>query len=335
MFQELFPNIFRGQITLPRNPLKAVNSYIIKGEDRFLVIDTGMNRPECREPMEEYLLSLDVDLERTDFFISHFHADHLGLVSELFRPTSKVYLSAEDDFMFRDPNHWNGMAETALINGFPEDMVHEAIKRHPGYKYHAEHTFKSTIIKDGDTIGIGGYRLRCVATPGHTPGHMCLYEPEKRLLFSGDHILETITPNISLWAEKRNPLKEYLKSLEKVYAMEVKQVLPGHREPFTHFRRRIDELRKHHAARNGQILSILEKEEMNAWEVASHMTWDIRCDRWEQFPLPQQWFASGEALAHLQFLAGEGMVRRTYHFGKALFSLGEIKTARKLMVPRR
>jgi glyoxylase-like metal-dependent hydrolase (beta-lactamase superfamily II) len=325
MSQQLFPGIYRGQIPLPRNPLKAVNSYAIKGDGRFLIIDTGMRRQECLQPMLEYLASIDVDLDCTDFFISHFHADHLGLVSELFRSDSRVYISADDDVMFRDPNNWSGMAETARINGFPEYKIEEAIKRHPGFKYHAGHTFESIIIHDGDMLEIGGYRLQCVATPGHTPGHMCMYEPEQKILFSGDHILETITPNISLWAEHRNPLKEYLKSLEKIHTMEISHVLPGHREPFTHYRRRIDELRKHHETRNAEILSILKEGDMSAWQVASRMTWDIKCDNWEEFPLPQQWFASGEALAHLQYLAGEGLVHRTRRHGKALFSLSEQK----------
>jgi hypothetical protein len=53
------------------------------------------------------------------------------------------------------------------------------------------------------------------------------------------------------------------------------------------------------------------------------MTWDIDCDRWEEFPLPQQWFAGGEALAHLQYLQGIGRAKRELQNGKALFSLKE------------
>jgi hypothetical protein len=103
--------------------------------------------------------------------------------------------------------------------------------------------------------------------------------------------------------------------------MEIAQVLPGHREPFAHCRKRIDELQKHHKLRNREILSILKNGEMSAWQVASRMTWDISCKLWEHFPLPQQWFASGEALAHLQYLTGEGKIYRHLYEGKALFAL--------------
>ncbi len=81
--EEIFPHIYRAEIPLPQNPLKATNSYVIRGEGRYLVIDTGMNREECRKAMENYLSTLAVDLNRTDFFITHLHADHFGLVAHL------------------------------------------------------------------------------------------------------------------------------------------------------------------------------------------------------------------------------------------------------------
>jgi hypothetical protein len=82
-------------------------------------------------------------------------------------------------------------------------------------------------------------------------------------------------------------------------------------------------LKKHHDIRNEEILSILKKGKQTAYEVASHMTWDIDCERWEDFPLPQQWFAGGEALAHLQYLQGRGRVKKETQNGKAWFTLKE------------
>ena len=107
MAEELLPNIFREAIPLSGNPLKAINSYIIKDKDngRFLMIDTGMNRSECKEVMEAYVKSLGVDLKRTDFFITHLHADHLGLVSELQQGSSKIYFNYPDAEHIQDPVH--------------------------------------------------------------------------------------------------------------------------------------------------------------------------------------------------------------------------------------
>ncbi len=320
MAQEIFPNIFRQEIPLPGNPLKAINSYIVKGDGRFLMIDTGMNRPECMEAMQEYIKELGVDLEKTDFFITHLHADHLGLVSDLAGKGSKIYFNYPDAEIIRDGGNWEKMMETARINGFPASDLENAIKRHPGRMYHARRPFDLTLLREGDMIEIGEYRFRCVETPGHTEGHLCLYEPERKIFFSGDHILESITPNISLWSEEKNPLADFLSSLDKIYAYEIEMVLPGHREPFSNHRRRINELKKHHELRNNEIIAILGAEKLTAYQVASRMTWDIDCDSWETFPLPQQWFASGEALAHLQYLRGEGLVKREFLEGKAMFS---------------
>jgi glyoxylase-like metal-dependent hydrolase (beta-lactamase superfamily II) len=311
------------EIPLPANPLKAINSYVIQGKDRFLMIDTGMNRRECLEAMNAYLRELRVDLEKTDFFVTHLHADHLGLISELARPSSKVYFNFPDAEVVRKTNHWEEMAEAALQNGFPEKDLEEAIKKHPGRRYHASGPLDLTLLKEGDTVRIGDYQFSCVETPGHTPGHLCLYEKQTRIFFSGDHILNDITPNISVWSEGRDPLRQYLESLDKIAPYEIDWVLPGHRAPFQNHRRRIAELKEHHEIRTEEVVSILSRGSRSAYQVASEMTWDINCDTWEDFPLPQKWFAGGEAMAHLTFLQGLGRVIREKREGRYFFRLAE------------
>ena len=50
------------------------------------------------------------------------------------------------------------------------------------------------------------------------------------------------------------------------------------------------------------------------------MTWDIDCARWEDFPIPQKWFATGEALAHLLHLERAGRIKKGCREGTAYFS---------------
>ncbi len=321
MIEEVFSHIFRMEIPLPGNPLKAINSYLIRGEDRFLMVDTGMNRVECMEAMQSALKELQVDLKKTDFFITHLHADHLGLVSELARDGSKIYFNHPDFEIINNPNHWDEMAVSASKNGFPESDIQATISRHPGRRYHARQPLNLTLLKEGDRLAIGDYSFQCVETPGHTRGHMCLYEPQTKLFFSGDHLLNDITPNISLWSENYNPLRQFLESLDKIDRFQIARVLPGHRRLFNNHRQRIAELKKHHEVRNEEVMAILQTGRLTAYQVAGQMTWDINCDRWEDFPLPQQWFASGEALAHLQYLQGEGRVQKETRDGKVFFSL--------------
>lgn len=308
MVEEVYKNIYRIEIPLPNNPLKALNSYIIKGAERNLIIDTGMNREECLKAMLKGLDELNVNLEETDFFITHLHADHLGLVSSLTRGSSKVYFNQPDAEIFASEGKWEEQRNFALMSGFPEAEVQQAIEKHPGYRYKATGEIPFHFLKEEDILEAGEYRLHCIETPGHTKGHLCLYEPTKSFLFSGDHILGKITPNISSWSNEGDPLTEYLDNLDKIAALEVEIVFPGHRQIFYNCKERISELKDHHEERAKEILGILEKGSLNAYNVAARMNWDMSYKTWEEFPVSQKWFATGEAIAHLKYLENKGSV---------------------------
>ncbi len=319
--EEVLPNLFRIEIPLPRSPLKALNSYAIKAEDRNLIIDTGLNRKECLEAMQAAWRELDLDSKKTDFFITHIHADHYGLVSRLVTDTSTIYFNRPDAEIMKEHEHWEPVVSYAALNGFPEDELRSAISNHPGYKYGSESLPELTLLEDGDTLKIGDYVFKCVQTPGHTRGHICLHERAKKILVAGDHILNDITPNIQCWSNEGNPLKNYLASLDKVYDLEVDLVLPGHRRLFTNYKERIDELKTHHQNRLDEILVILKEGSMNAFQIASHMTWDITYKSWDLFPVTQKWFATGEAIAHLRLLEEKGTVLKEMKEETIIFSL--------------
>ncbi len=250
MTEEILPDIFKLNIPLPNNPLKSLNSYVVKGKNRNLIIDTGMNREECTGAMNAGLQDLEVDLQITDFFITHMHADHAGLISYLATPASKLYCSEADAAIINAGGGlWKAMEVFMQTGGFPKEEFYAAIRNHPGYKYRALGENSFTFMKEGDTIQVGDYRFSCVETPGHTRGHLCLYDVRKKIFISGDHILSDITPNISLWSYKINPLADYLESLDKVYNFDIDLVLPGHRRLFADHRQRIDELKLHHRFR--------------------------------------------------------------------------------------
>ncbi|MHB1652831.1 MAG: MBL fold metallo-hydrolase [Desulfitobacteriaceae bacterium] len=308
MSEEVLENIFRVEIPLPNNPLKALNSYIIKGAERNLIIDTGMNREECLKAMLSGLSELGVNLEETDFFITHLHADHLGLVSSLVTPSSKIYFNQPDSEIFGDESKWEEQKDFAILSGFSELEVQQAIEKHPGYRYKATGKLQFQYLREGDSLDIGGYQFRCLETPGHTQGHMCLYDASRKILVSGDHILGRITPNISSWSDDENPLSEYIGSLDKIAALDVDIVLPGHRSIFYNCQERIRELKEHHAERANEIMDILAKGSLNAYQVAALMTWDMSYKTWEEFPVSQKWFATGEAVAHLKYLEEKGYI---------------------------
>jgi len=311
MVEEIRPNFFRIEIPLPDTPLKYLNSYVIKGPDRNLIVDTGLNRKECFTAMEAGLAELEVDLDQTDLFITHLHADHFGLVAKLIRPGRKTYFNRPDSEIVESWGGWEPMLVYGGLNGFPADQLRAALDSHPGRKFSSDWVPQLSVLDDNDVITVGDYSFRCIATPGHSRGHTCLYEASEKILLAGDHILIDITPNIQCWSDKENPLKNYLASLDKVARLEIDLVLPGHRSLIHDCRARVAELKEHHYRRAEEILTILQNNgPMNAYQTASKMTWDIECESWDQFPLAQKWFATGEAISHLRYLEEEGKIRR-------------------------
>jgi glyoxylase-like metal-dependent hydrolase (beta-lactamase superfamily II) len=327
MIEAISANIYKIEIPLPNIPLKFINSYLIRAPERNLIVDTGLNRKECLDTMVEDLRKVGVNLAETDFFITHFHVDHLGLVSNLLTNHSVIYFNQPEAERLEENRYrtiWKEMLDFTRLNGFPENELQEILLHHPAHQYYGfkEHMpFK--FLEDKDTLHLGDYLLTCVRTPGHSKGHTCLYEPYKKILFSGDHILNGITPNISLRSHEENPLRDYLVSLDKVYSLDIELVLPGHGRIFKDSKTRIKELESHHEKRNVEVTLILRKGNQNAYQVASQMSWDIPYDSWDHFPPLPKWFAIGEAMAHLQYLEEMSVVKREVREQEIIYSLNE------------
>ncbi|MBW1893668.1 MAG: MBL fold metallo-hydrolase [Deltaproteobacteria bacterium] len=320
MIEEIMPDLFRIEIPLPDSPLKYLNSYVVKSDDRSMIVDTGLNRDECLNAMHRGLEELGIDLAKTDFFITHLHADHFGLVAKLVTKTSKVYFNRQDAELIETWEGFGPMIQYAGTHGFPEEELWNALNQHPGHKFASDWIPDLNIMSDNEVIRVGDFSFQCIETPGHTLGHMCMYEPDKKIFISGDHILGDITPNIQCWSDHENPLKHYLKSLDKVAGLDVDLVLPGHRSMIKDMKGRITELKHHHAIRIDEVSRILNDGAMSAFQVASKMKWDIDADSWDDFPVAQRWFATGEAISHLRYLEEDGTLTRETQDKIVLFS---------------
>ena len=327
MIEEIAKDLYKVEVPLPDDLLKSVNSYIVKGSGRDLIIDPGMNREECLNVMRASLRELKVDLGKTDFFITHSHVDHFSLVLNLATEESTIYFNQPDmDVVhrIRRGTFLEDATHLTFLHGFPEKALKEIFDPGADGYYRSERHLPFKMVEDGDMINTGDYVFKCLRTSGHTEGHTCLFEPNRKMLISGDHLLGDITPSIQLRSEEGNPLKKYLESLDKVYDLDIDLVLPGHRGLFNGCKERIKELKEHHQERANQVISILKKGSQNAYEVASQMTWDTNCDSWDFFPILHRWFATGEAAAHLKYLEGKGTVRKEMRNQKIVYSLRTI-----------
>ncbi|MFZ5563070.1 MAG: MBL fold metallo-hydrolase [Thermodesulfobacteriota bacterium] len=311
MIEEIIPDLFRIKIPLPDTPLKYLNSYVIKAEPRSLIVDTGLNHDVCFAAMRDGLSEIGLNPGRADLFITHMHADHFGLVTRLADAGTKVFFNRLDAEIIENWQGFEPMIRYAVKSGLPEGALRAALNKHPARRFGTDWRPPLQILADGHQMTVGRYRFTCVHTPGHTQGHMCLYEPEHKVLIAGDHLLIDITPNIQCWSENDDPLNSYMASLDKVRAMDVTHVLPGHRRLFVDCNRRVDELKTHHEHRLEEVMEILAaRPGRTAFETASFMTWDIAAENWDAFPPAQKWFATGEAISHLRYLENKGRIYR-------------------------
>ncbi len=321
MPKEIMPNMFLIEVPLPGNPLKATNSYLIKGPDRSLLVDTGFPFHVCREALLDGIDELGVRLEDLDFFVTHMHGDHSGLIFELKTDESRVYCSELDAELINDTldeSHGQRVMDYFVMYGFPNIGLDDSVLIMKQYLPGAAIDF--SYVREGDILDAADYHFTCVMTPGHTPGHVCLYEPAKKIMLSGDHILADISPNITGWPDREDSLEVYLKSLKKVGEMDIQMLLPGHRRFINNPGQRIVELIQHHEKRLANIVAILKGETMSAYQVAREMDWDMKVP-WEKFPLLQQWCATGEAISHLEFLVCQNRAQMINSAGKIFFAL--------------
>lgn len=307
-------NIYRLDVPLKGNPLKNLNSFFITG-DKNLLIDTGFRTEECREAMYSELRTLGVSLDDTDIFLTHLHSDHSGLAPELHRQGRSIFISRPDmERMHRyiTGEAWKLSDDIFSKHGFPDDKLMELRQVNPARIYAPELFDGYTIISEGQVFEYGGYSFQAVSTPGHTPGHMCLFDPGSGIIILGDCVLFDITPNITVWMGFDNSLGAYLGSLNKLKGYGVTQPLAAHRACEGDLNKRIDAIIEHHGKRLDECLNIVRSGGAElAYDIAGKMTWSIRCTGWEDFPTAQKWFAVGETIAHLDYLISEGLVERT------------------------
>lgn len=312
MPKEILHNIFRIQVPLPNNPLRMLNSYLIRGEDRSLLVDTGFRQPECREALFSALAKLKVNRDTLDVFGTHIHSDHIGLAPEVVGPDRQIYLGAGDfHWVASDESnlYWTIMDERFLVEGFSQSELNYLMETNPARNYGPELDLPSyTIVRSGDCFDIGKHHLEVIDAPGHTPGMVCLWIEKDGVMFTADHILFDITPNITMWPNMQNSLGTYLESLKRFRNYPVKKSLPGHREEGDYLGR-IDELLAHHERRIRETEAIVRaKPGLTTYEIAGRMTWAIKAKNWGEFPVIQKWFAVGEALAHLDYLCAQHRV---------------------------
>lgn len=309
MPEEVASQIF--QITLPLpGPLKAINVYLIKEPHARILVDCGMDTPDSWSMLQTELRQIGVALsDLTHIFITHIHPDHIGLVSrvknasnaEIIMNKSEMFLARE---RYADPAQLLQQMNVFLArHGVPPDELGDLGWASMDLREFVTLADADIALVGGEELKLGARRWQVLLTPGHSPGHLCLYEPSERILIAGDHLLGSISPHVGKHPQSTaNPLQDFTDALQMLYPLEIAVALPGHGPIITDHRARIDTLLGHHTRRKAQFWGTLTAGPKTAYDT-SHLIYKLAARQiWDRR------LALLESLAHLEALRADGRI---------------------------
>lgn len=316
MATELLPGLYQLKVPIPNSPLAWVLPYLIRSDDGYTLVDSGWNTPEAFAALEQELRDVGItfnDLKR--LLVTHVHPDHYGLAGRIKEVSGATVIihQRERDFIrsrYREPEQLlERMAAWLREHGVPPGEVEElrsAAMPVRGFVVPAE---PDAVLWGGETIDLGLYKFEVYWTPGHSPGHICFFDRTQRIILTGDHVLPTITPNVSLHPQSMgNPLGDYLASLQRLEPLEVDDVFPAHEHAFKDLRGRLREIAVHHEERLNEMLAIIGDGRATAYEVAAATKWAT--GSFQSFSPWMRRAALSETLAHLEYAVLEGLLRQ-------------------------
>jgi len=327
---EIAPGIHQIRIPMPDNPLGRLNCYLLDGEAGYLMIDTGWNTRDAFAALKAELGSLGLGFtDLSTIVVTHVHPDHFGLAGRIRQISPDVKVLAhqwECDLIqsryIKFAGLQDGMGDLFCRHGVPASEVAALVSASMPVLRYVSVTLPDRVLYGGETISTGLHDLEVIWTPGHSPGHICLYEPKNRLLFSGDHILPSITPNVSYNVQSGdNPLGDYMCSLQKLRKLPVARVLPGHEEVFSDLEGRIRQIMEHHERRKAEVDQIVGRVPQSAYRISSQITWNLSDLTWDRFPLLHKRAAVTETIAHLECMRCEGRVERVVEHDRVRYSV--------------
>lgn len=316
LLSELQKDIYRIAIPLRATALGTINAYIIRGEDRSILIDTGYRMGLCVDAIRDSFHELGLDLQNTDILLTHFHNDHSGSSTEVIQPGRSIYVPEQEFPYFAigsQPGYYQESRRPIYVQeGIAEDFFDRFMRVKAGRSTGPDFFSSQFVpVRDGEEISAGDHTLKAIHTPGHTPGHFCYWDEKNRIMFTGDHVLFDITPNIIPWAGIPNILSLYMQSLIKIRDYPAAMALPGHRAPGDLYKR-VDEVISHHHQRLDECEELIKSHpDLTALDLTKMLSWNVtRRDGKEGIPFHLLRYAFGECLAHLDFLRLQNRIVR-------------------------
>lgn len=308
--ERVLPGVWRLRLPLPWPGVPHVNAWAIAAGDGIVLFDTGMHEPGSMAQLERAMKQVNLRLEHVRLLVcTHAHSDHYGQAATI------VERSGCELWMHPDHQHqtrFGGDPEAALArrieiarqSGVPAEPLaayQEAAKGHsPGV---AGIVLPDRELVDGVVIPTDLGPWTVYETPGHAPSHVCLHQPERRLLISGDHLLG----RISIYYEhgwSPDPVGEFLRSLDVVEGLDARLCLSGHGRTFTDVTAHIDANRRLVEEQIQRHLRELEEGPSTAFAILARV-------RGEAVGVDNASWWLAETLCYLEHLEATGRATRT------------------------
>jgi glyoxylase-like metal-dependent hydrolase (beta-lactamase superfamily II) len=310
--EQVTHGVWSVPVTMPDNPLRYTLSYLLLADAGAVVVDPGWNSDAGWADLLGGMRAAGLAPDRvTGIVVTHVHLDHHGLSRRLSEASGAwiAMHAAEVQNLpgrMRQASGWADEARAWLERcGVPGDVVAE-LSAPPDESARGlfDMAEPGVLLNDGDQLSLPGRGVRVVWTPGHTPGHICLYDSDYDLLLTGDHLLPRISPNIGMSPGLDSPLTSYLESLHATAGYDSAEALPAHEYRFRGIAARSDAIVRHHDVRAQEVLDIVAAAgQPTLWEVTQRLTWSRG---WDQVTGFMRRAALGETAAHAVYLQREG-----------------------------
>jgi glyoxylase-like metal-dependent hydrolase (beta-lactamase superfamily II) len=246
----VLPGIWRLRLPLPWPGVPHVNAFALEADGGIVLVDTGIHEPGALEELERALAQAGFGLDDITLLVcTHAHSDHYGLAAPIVQATGcELWMHPRHEHATKsaaDPESaLERRIEVARQSGVPLDPLRRWAEQRRAEQRSQSPSIAGVVLPDRELAPGAEVETRLGTwtvheTPGHAPSHVVLFEPEHRVMISGDHLLGRVSLYFDYgWTP--DPVSEFLSSLAAVERLGARLCLPGHGRPFGEVQTRID-----------------------------------------------------------------------------------------------
>jgi glyoxylase-like metal-dependent hydrolase (beta-lactamase superfamily II) len=319
---EVADGVFRLALPLGIHGVPTVSAYLLRGQAGDTLVDCGIAAgvdeggdpgPDGTAAVAAALTAAGSRLEQLErLVVTHAHIDHFGLAGEVVRRSGgELWMHRRTDLdlaKYEDPEEAVDRRTLMLADHglFGEELTETSEGLRDWLPVMPSIGRPSRLLAGGESFAAGGRTWEVVHTPGHSPGHVCLWNAAERLLCSGDHLLQVVSPPVTFERGfEPDPLGSYLDSLDRVRDLGPDLVLPGHGTPFRDGARRADAIAAGKRRRLTRVRDLVEMGPRTVPELTAALFGSGAMTG------AQRHFVTAETLAYLAFHEVRHVLRRT------------------------